>query len=139
MNLEKTVKNMKLRGFQVSCFPTAQEAVDYLGKQIQGTSVGIGGSKTVDQIGLYDRLCGREPRDFTRQTAIGALGYYVSDPSVANFQPMNINFSIISPLDHFVRGKKEKNLAIAQRALNQLARVLEAEQETGETAYENHH
>jgi len=57
MNLEKTIKNMKLRGFQVSCFPTAEEAVDYLGKQIQGTSVGIGGSKTVDQIGLYDRLC----------------------------------------------------------------------------------
>ena len=57
MNLEKTVKNMKLRGFQVSCFQTAQEAVDYLSGQIQGTSVGIGGSKTVDQIGLYDRLC----------------------------------------------------------------------------------
>ena len=57
MNLEKTVKNMKLRGFQVSCFATAQEAVDYLSGQIQGTSVGIGGSKTVDQIGLYDRLC----------------------------------------------------------------------------------
>ena len=57
MNLEKTVKNMKLRGFQVSCFPTAQDAVDYLSEQIQGTSVGIGGSRTVDQIGLYDRLC----------------------------------------------------------------------------------
>ena len=57
MNLDKTVKNLKLRRFQVSCFPTAQEAVDYLAAQIQNTSVGIGGSKTVDQIGLYDRLC----------------------------------------------------------------------------------
>ena len=84
-------------------------------------------------LGLYDRLCGREPRDFTRQTAIGALGYYVSDPSVANFQPMNINFSIISPLGYKVRGKKEKNLAIAQRALDQLAQVLAAGLETGET------
>ena len=84
-------------------------------------------------VGLYDRLCGREPRDFTRQTAIGALGYYVSDPSVANFQPMNINFSIISPLEHPIRGKKEKNLAIAQRALDRLAHVLEAGQDTGET------
>ena len=49
------------------------------------------------------------------------------DPSV------NINFSIISPLGYKVRGKKEKNLAIAQRALDQLAQVLAAGLETGET------
>ena len=80
-------------------------------------------------VSLYDRLCGREPKDYTRDTAIGALGYYVSDPTVANFQPMNINFSIISPLDRRIRNKKEKNLAIAQRALERLAQVLEEEKE----------
>ena len=90
-------------------------------------------------VGLHDRLCGREPRDFTRRTAIGALGYYVSDPSVANFQPMNINFSIISPLEQRIRGKKEKNLAIARRALEQLAEVLDGGEDMEETAYENHH
>lgn len=57
MDLEKTVSNLKSRGFGVSCFLTAEEAVDYLSGQISGVSVGIGGSKTVDQIGLYDRLC----------------------------------------------------------------------------------
>ena len=57
MDLEKTVSNLKSRGFAVSCFLTAEEAVDYLSGQISGVSVGIGGSKTVDQIGLYDRLC----------------------------------------------------------------------------------
>ena len=57
MNTDKTINNLKLRGFQVSCFSTAAEAVDYLSRQICGTSVGIGGSKTVDQIGLYDKLC----------------------------------------------------------------------------------
>ena len=57
MNTDKTINNLKLRGFQVSCFSMAEEAVDYLNGQIQGTSVGIGGSKTVDQIGLYDKLC----------------------------------------------------------------------------------
>ena len=80
-------------------------------------------------VSLHDRLCGREPIDYTRDTAIGALGCYVSDPSVTNFQPMNINFSIISPLDHRIRNKKEKNLAIARRALNKLAQVLEEEKE----------
>ena len=78
---------------------------------------------------LFDRLQGREPRDYTRETAIGALGYYVSDPSVANFQPMNINFSIISPLEQRIRNKKEKNLAIARRALERLAQVLGEEKE----------
>ncbi len=75
-------------------------------------------------VSLYDRLCGNTPRDYTRDTAIGALGYYVSDPSIVNFQPMNINFSIISPLDRRIRSKKEKNLAIAARALEKLALVL---------------
>ena len=80
-------------------------------------------------VSLFDRLQGREPRDYTRETAIGALGYYVSDPSVANFQPMNINFSIISPLEQRIRNKKEKNLAIARRALERLAQVLGEEKE----------
>ena len=49
--------------------------------------------------------------------AIGALGLYISDESVENFQPMNINFSIIAPLEQRIRKKAEKNLAISQRAL----------------------
>lgn len=58
--------------------------------------------------------------DFTRKTAIGALGYYISDTSVRNFQPMNINFGIMEPLDHRVKGKAAKNLEIAKRALEVL-------------------
>jgi len=57
MDTEKTVKNLKLRGFAVSCFENAGDAAAYLCQQIQGTSVGIGGSKTVDQLDVYDRLC----------------------------------------------------------------------------------
>ena len=55
--------------------------------------------------------------DFPKTTAIGALGLYISDTSVENFQPMNINFSIISPLEQRIRKKAEKNLAIANRSL----------------------
>jgi len=57
------------------------------------------------------------PPDLTRRTAIGALGYYISDPSVREFQPMNINFGILEPLGYRVKGKANKNLAIAQRSL----------------------
>ena len=57
MNIEKTIKNLELRHFSVKHFATGAEAADYLCAQIRDTTVGIGGSKTVDQLGLYDRLC----------------------------------------------------------------------------------
>jgi len=68
-------------------------------------------------VAMAARLQGRELPDFPKTTAIGALGLYVSDETVENFQPMNINFSIISPLEKRIRKKAEKNLAIANRAL----------------------
>ena len=55
--------------------------------------------------------------DFPRETAIGALAAYISDPGVVNFQPMNINFGIMPQLGYRVKGKANKNMAIAQRAL----------------------
>ncbi len=63
------------------------------------------------------RLLGLPPADFPRETAIGALAAYVSGGSVGDFQPMNINFGILTPLDHRVRGKRNKNAEISQRAL----------------------
>ena len=68
-------------------------------------------------VAMAARLSGKEPPDFPRETAIGALGLYVSDRTVENFQPMNVNFSIISPLEKRIRKKAEKNLAIANRSL----------------------
>ena len=55
--------------------------------------------------------------EFPRTTAVGALGLYISDESIENFQPMNINFSIIQPLEQRIRKKAEKNLAISNRSL----------------------
>ena len=55
--------------------------------------------------------------DFPRETAIGALALYISDTSIGAFQPMNVNFGIMSPLGYRVKGKANKNLAIAQRSL----------------------
>ena len=55
--------------------------------------------------------------EFPQETAIGALGLYISDERITDFQPMNVNFSIISPLEKRIRKKAEKNLAIAQRSL----------------------
>lgn len=64
------------------------------------------------------RLLGLPPVNFPPETAIGALALYISNPSVSVFQPMNVNFGIIPPLPYRVRGKRNKNAALSQRALN---------------------
>ena len=63
------------------------------------------------------RALGLPAVDFPQETAIGALALYVSGGSVGNFQPMNINFGIISPLGYRVKGKRNKNAEISKRAL----------------------
>ena len=75
-------------------------------------------------VAMAAKVRGEEPAAFPKTTAIGALGLYISDGAIENFQPMNINFSIISPLNYRVRKKAEKNLAISQRALEQIDALL---------------
>ncbi|MBO6055314.1 MAG: methylenetetrahydrofolate--tRNA-(uracil(54)-C(5))-methyltransferase (FADH(2)-oxidizing) TrmFO, partial [Oscillospiraceae bacterium] len=75
----------------------------------------------VAAVSMAARLNGQPVPDFTKKTAMGALAYYISDESVRDFQPMNVNFGIIEPLDHRVRGKANKNLEISRRALEVLS------------------
>ena len=74
-------------------------------------------------VAMAARLQDRPLPQFSKQTAIGALGLYVSDERVENFQPMNVNFSIIEPLQQRIRKKAEKNLAIANRSLEEIDRL----------------
>ncbi len=76
---------------------------------------------------LARRLNGQAPVDFPAETAIGALGLYVSNGSVGDFQPMNINFGIIPPLDHRVKGKRNKNAELSRRSLDILSQTIEQE------------
>ena len=75
-------------------------------------------------VAMAAKLQGRACPEFPKETAIGALGLYVSDPSIENFQPMNINFSIIAPLEKRIRKKAEKNLAISNRSLEIIDRLI---------------
>ena len=68
-------------------------------------------------VSMAARLKGEEIPNFSDITAIGALGHYISDQSVTSFQPMNINFSIIAPLEERIKGKANRNLAKANRSL----------------------
>ncbi|MGN1002223.1 MAG: methylenetetrahydrofolate--tRNA-(uracil(54)-C(5))-methyltransferase (FADH(2)-oxidizing) TrmFO [Oscillospiraceae bacterium] len=75
-----------------------------------------------------NRLLGKPPADFPQETAVGALGLYVSGGSVSgNFQPMNINFGIIAPLGYRVKGKRNKNAELSKRALAIIEKLKEEE------------
>lgn len=73
------------------------------------------------------RLLGLPAVDFPQETAIGALAHYISGGSTGDFQPMNINFGIISPLGYKVRGKRNKNAEISKRSLEILDELMKKE------------
>lgn len=62
------------------------------------------------------RLRGEEPFFWPRETALGGLLAHLQTPS-PDFQPMNVTFGLLEPLGYKVRGKQQKNLQIAARAL----------------------
>lgn len=91
----------------------------YFAGQITGVEgyVESASSGLVAGLNLARRLGGASPIHFPPSTAIGALAAYISDSSVENFQPMNVNFGIMEPLGYKVKGKQNKKEALSQRAL----------------------
>ena len=73
------------------------------------------------------RVLGLESLDLPQETAIGALAEYISGGSVGDFQPMNINFGIITPLGYRVKGKRNKNAEISRRSLEIIDKLLTKE------------
>jgi methylenetetrahydrofolate--tRNA-(uracil-5-)-methyltransferase len=55
-----------------------------------------------------------------RTTAIGALAYYVSHANPAHYDPSNITFGIMAPLDRAPKNKLSRKMAISERALREL-------------------
>jgi methylenetetrahydrofolate--tRNA-(uracil-5-)-methyltransferase len=77
-------------------------------------------------VSMYERIANKTITDFTNETAIGALGYYVSSGSGRNFQPMNINFGIIAPPDRKIKGGKQARYAfVAERSLAKIRELKE--------------
>ncbi len=75
-------------------------------------------------VAMAAKVQGRPLPEFPQETAIGALGLYISDERLEHFQPMNVNFSIIAPLGQRIRKKSEKNLALANRSLEIIDRLI---------------
>lgn len=58
-------------------------------------------------------------------TMLGALCEYISDESVKNFQPMGANFGVLPPIKPKIKDKKERYMALSERALNSLKASME--------------
>lgn len=76
-------------------------------------------------ISMIEKLEGREAIDFTSETAIGALGHYAAEYNGGDFQPMNVTFGIMDPLNERVRGKQERGERIALRATEKIRALKE--------------
>lgn len=101
-----------------------QERISFAG-QITGVEgyVESTASGCLAAMELARRLQGKEPVNFPRETAMGALALYISDESVVHFQPMNVNFGLIPQLGYRVKGKRNKNAEISRRALEKLSQL----------------
>lgn len=56
MDYNEIRTELEKKGYQVTCFATAGEAADYLNREIDGVSVGFGGSVTAEELGLWESL-----------------------------------------------------------------------------------
>ncbi len=73
---------------------------------------------------LAKKLLGEEPIVLPKTSMMGALSYYISDPSVENFQPMGSNMGILPDIGVRIRDKSERYLRIAERGLDDLKEAM---------------
>ena len=85
------------------------------------------GSGVLAGLNAARRLRGQDPLVLPRETMLGALAGYISDPSVKNFQPMGANFGVLPPLERPVREKRERYESLSTRALEALSARLREE------------
>lgn len=91
MNIQRTIDSLTREGFAARYFDTAKEAADYLCESISGKTVGFGGSVTLEQMGLYEKLAENNTVYWhwktnnmeTRTAAAGAEVYLSSANAIA--------------------------------------------------------
>ncbi|MBO5453969.1 MAG: methylenetetrahydrofolate--tRNA-(uracil(54)-C(5))-methyltransferase (FADH(2)-oxidizing) TrmFO [Clostridia bacterium] len=111
-----------------NCYRMRKNPKIFFAGQITGVEGYIESAASGLLVGLYlsQIINDGEIKYLSKNTAIGALANYVSDETVENFQPMNINFGIVNPLGYKVRKKAEKNELLSKRALEEIDLYTEA-------------
>lgn len=101
----------------------------YFAGQITGVEgyMESAGSGILAGINLARRLNGREPLLLPETTMLGALSRHVSQYAGKDFQPMGANFGVLPPLPEKIRDKRQRYMALSQRALCDLEPMLQEE------------
>ncbi len=94
----------------------------YFAGQITGVEgyIESASSGMVAGINIARKALGKEEIIFTNKTALGALSTYISNTSITDFQPMNVNFGIFEGLGMKIKDKKEKASLFAQRSFSEI-------------------
>lgn len=77
-------------------------------------------------INMARMVKGEKPAVFPPETAIGSLLGYISQKNSGSFQPMNVNFGLLPPLEERIKNKRERNRMLSERSLkkmNQLTNI----------------
>lgn len=82
---------------------------------VESASMGI-----IAGINMARLVLNLEPFVFPKYTAIGSLALYISNESIKNFQPMNINFGLMPELEKRIKDKRLKNRMISERSIDAL-------------------
>lgn len=83
-------------------------------------------SGLVAGINAARRLSEKSTLTFPDETALGALALHLEGSPSTDFQPMNINFGLLPPLGERIKGKREKNRRISERALAKLDEFIQS-------------
>ena len=86
---------------------------------VESTSSGLIAGLNMGRI-----LNGMEPIIFPISTAHGSLCAYITDRTIKNFQPMNINFGIFEQIKGKHKSKKEKNMTYSNKALQDIEKLI---------------
>lgn len=100
----------------------------FFGGQITGTEgyMSSTASGLVAGLNAARAVQGLPPVAFPADTMIGALGHYISNESVTDFQPMKPNFGLLPPLQ-VLPAKRDRHGALSQRALDSLRAFIDTE------------
>lgn len=100
----------------------------YFAGQITGVEgyIESAGSGMVAGINAARKAQGKEEVIFSPVCELGAMAHYVANGAMGDFQPINANFGIISPLEKKVRGGKQaRNKEYAARSLSYIEKIKE--------------
>ena len=123
--LKDTASVLQSRGYTAAVFETGKDACEYLNSKIDGQTAGIGGSSTIDKIGIYERLLThntvfwhwKQDADLARKEAMTTDVYLTSVNAIARTGEMISIDGVGNRLSSMLFGHKKIYFVIGRNKL----------------------